>query len=308
MDKPHIFLGSSKQQEKLLQAITRGIEDVARVDPWMTSFNPGTTTLERLVELAHEVDFAAFVFAKDDWTAVSVPASSFAGVRSGFPARQCRSSKRASSVESSECAGPSSSMQAARNFRPICSVSRAYGSGDDPSEMKVLNEKLRKAIEKRRAPCPHRRPVVAILPDGAQPRGAFRREPPPDCAQPRRRAGAQWPVVAGRWPVVRDIPERSSAGKEGAFGSLLLLERRTAAAPERAKVGRDGGDPAGVRRARGWVLEDSCYTDPSVNARTVGVYLRADAEDMRILDGLDNRRRAKLIADRLKHWKAITTD
>ena len=75
MDKPRIFLGSSKQQEKLLQAITRGIEDVARVDPWMTSFNPGTTTLGRLLELAHEVDFAAFVFARDDWTTASPSAS-----------------------------------------------------------------------------------------------------------------------------------------------------------------------------------------------------------------------------------------
>jgi CAP12/Pycsar effector protein, TIR domain len=89
MDKPHIFLGSSKQQEKLLQAITRGIEDVARVDPWMTSFNPGTTTLERLVELAHEVDFAAFVFAKDDWTTARVPGIHYHWIRSGFTARQC---------------------------------------------------------------------------------------------------------------------------------------------------------------------------------------------------------------------------
>jgi hypothetical protein len=31
-------------------------------------FNPGVSTLERLVELTHEVDFAAFVFAQDDWT------------------------------------------------------------------------------------------------------------------------------------------------------------------------------------------------------------------------------------------------
>src|SRR6185312_11136478 len=70
-----IFLGSSGQQEKLVQALTRGLEDVARVEPWTTSFNPGTTTLERLLELAHEVDFAAFVFARDDWTATSPPAS-----------------------------------------------------------------------------------------------------------------------------------------------------------------------------------------------------------------------------------------
>ena len=75
MDKPRIFLGSSGKQAKLLQALTRGLEDVARVDPWTTSFNPGTTTLERLVELAHEVDFAAFVFARDDWTAANTSAS-----------------------------------------------------------------------------------------------------------------------------------------------------------------------------------------------------------------------------------------
>jgi hypothetical protein len=30
--------------------------------------NPGTTTLDRLLELTREVDFAAFVFARDDWT------------------------------------------------------------------------------------------------------------------------------------------------------------------------------------------------------------------------------------------------
>ena len=68
MDKPRIFLGSSGKQAKLLQALTRGLEEVAHVDPWTTSFNPGTTTLERLLELTHEVDFAAFVFAQDDWT------------------------------------------------------------------------------------------------------------------------------------------------------------------------------------------------------------------------------------------------
>src|SRR5262245_27557927 len=68
MDKPRIFLGSSGKQEKLLQELTRGLEDVAHVEPWTMSFNPGTTTMERLLELTREVDFAAFVFAQDDWT------------------------------------------------------------------------------------------------------------------------------------------------------------------------------------------------------------------------------------------------
>src|SRR5918998_6479139 len=66
--KPRIFLGSSGAQEKLLRALTRGLEDIADVDPWTTVFNPGVSTLDRLVELTREVDFAAFIFAQDDWT------------------------------------------------------------------------------------------------------------------------------------------------------------------------------------------------------------------------------------------------
>ena len=68
MTKPRIFLGSSGKQAKLLKAITRGLEDVADVEPSTTTFNPGRSTLDRLVELSQEVDFAAFVFAQDDWT------------------------------------------------------------------------------------------------------------------------------------------------------------------------------------------------------------------------------------------------
>ena len=40
MNKPRIFLGSSGKQAKLLQSITRGLEDVADVEPWTTTFNP----------------------------------------------------------------------------------------------------------------------------------------------------------------------------------------------------------------------------------------------------------------------------
>jgi hypothetical protein len=64
MNKPRIFLRSKGQQARLLQAITRGLEDVADVEPWTTTFNPGRSTLDRLVELSQEVDFAAFVFAR----------------------------------------------------------------------------------------------------------------------------------------------------------------------------------------------------------------------------------------------------
>ena len=59
----------------MLQALTRGLDDITHVEPWTTSFNPGTITLDRLLELAHEFDFAAFAFAQDDWTTASPQAS-----------------------------------------------------------------------------------------------------------------------------------------------------------------------------------------------------------------------------------------
>src|SRR5688572_31109751 len=85
MTKPRIFLGSSGKQQKLLQALTRGLEDVAHVVPWTTSFNPGTTTLGRLLELTREVDFAAFLFARDDWTTKNADTASLEGSGEAAP-------------------------------------------------------------------------------------------------------------------------------------------------------------------------------------------------------------------------------
>ena len=48
-------------------------------------------------------------------------------------------------------------------------------------------------------------------------------------------------------------------------------------------------------------------TDPRVNARTSGDYLRADPNDMNIMDGRDDRQRVELIAERLRHWKSIAS-
>lgn len=85
MSKPRIFLGSSGARKKLVQALTRGLQDVAHVDPWTAVFNPGTSTLARLVELTREVDFAAFVFARDDWTAANAPDAPPAGAGQASP-------------------------------------------------------------------------------------------------------------------------------------------------------------------------------------------------------------------------------
>ena len=158
----------------------------------------------------------------------------------------------------------------------------------------------------RTRPClPHRRPVVAVFPDGTHRAGAFRREPAEDFAGPRRHAGVDRPFVArGRHPV-SEILERSAEGDEGVFERVLRLEGRTAAAAERAAVGRDGGNPDGVAERASGYFTTRADTHPRVNTRTAGAYWRADPEDMTILDGRDDRKRAELIAERLRHWKSI---
>ena len=65
----------------MLDGIQRGLEDIAEVEPWTTTFNPGRSTLDRLVELSREVDFAAFVFAQDDWTTTDASESGEAAPR-----------------------------------------------------------------------------------------------------------------------------------------------------------------------------------------------------------------------------------
>ena len=47
--KPRIFLGSSAQQETLLQALTRGLADIADVDAWTTVSRYGLRCLCRSV-------------------------------------------------------------------------------------------------------------------------------------------------------------------------------------------------------------------------------------------------------------------
>lgn len=58
-------------------------------------------------------------------------------------------------------------------------------------------------------------------------------------------------------------------------------------------------------RAGGYWITRS-ETDPQVNARTSGVYVRTDLEDLSILDGRDDGKRAELIGERLKDWRSMT--
>ena len=44
--------------------------------------------------------------------------------------------------------------------------------------------------------------------------------------------------------------------------------------------------------------------DAGLNARTAGIYLRADPSDLEVLDGGNEEERAALIAQRLQEWKS----
>ena len=148
MDKPRIFLGSSGKQEKLIQALARGLSDIARVEPWTTSFNPGTSTLERLLELTREVDFAAFIFAQDDWTTGSPSAPAQPGPGQASP--------RDNVVFEAGLFGGVLGMRrtlilhasGAKLPTDLLGLTCVrYAGAMTPAETRVINQKIRKAIE-----------------------------------------------------------------------------------------------------------------------------------------------------------------
>jgi len=306
MTKPRIFLGSSGKQEKLLQALTRGLEDVAHVEPWTTSFNPGTTTLERLLELTREVDFAAFVFAQDDWTTNSPLPST--------PPGSGQASPRDNVVFEAGLFGGVLGMR--RTFILHASGSKLpsdllgltsvrYGEATTPAEIRVVNQKLRKAIEDEGR-------VSRIVGSWWQFSLTERTAREPSALSllriSRDRDGAL--EVAGRsWQEDGHLSARywSEAAKErkepsGVFYYWKGERPLDPNAPQLYGTGEIRMESA--ERASGyWTTHAD--THPSVDARTAGVYWRADPGDMDILDGGDDRKRAELVAERLRQWKSI---
>jgi hypothetical protein len=308
MNKPRIFLGSSSQQAKLLQALTRGLEDIADVEPWTSSFNPGTTTLERLFELLHEVDFAAFVFARDDWTTHSPPASD--------PKESGQASPRDNVVFEAGLFGGVLGMR--RTFILHASGAKLpsdllgltcirYGGTLTTAEMREINQKLRKAIENEGR-------IAAIEGLWWQFSMTERSAREPSAVSllriSRDRTGTL--ELAGRsWQADGTLSARywSEVAKERKDPSGIFYywngERpRHPNAPQLDGTGEIKVESAD--RANGYFKTRS-ETDPQLGERTSGVYLRADPEDLAILDGRDDRKRAELIAERLSHWQSITS-
>jgi hypothetical protein len=303
MDKPRIFLGSSTAQIPLVEALTVGLADVADVEPWMSVFNPGTTTIERLLELTHQVDFAAFVFAQDDWTS-DTPAATAAPI----------ASPRDNVVFEAGLFGGVLGMR--RTF-----ILHAKGAklptdllgltsiryADAEVDAADLLEKLRSAILARTA----ERPATI---DGAWWQFSLTARTPGEPSAlsllhvTREPSGAL--AIAGRsWGEDGSLTARywSEASRERTAPSGIFYyfngERpRDPNAPHIDGTGEILLESAD--RATGyWITSTSA--DAAINARTSGVYLRADPADAAVLDGDGIEGRAALIATQLKRWQAL---
>jgi hypothetical protein len=308
MTKPRIFLGSSGQQLKLLQALTRGLQDVAQVEPWTTSLTPGTSTLDRLVELAHQVDFAAFVFARDDWTTTTSPAAS-------LPPGTAQASPRDNVVFEAGLFGGVLGMrrtfiihsQGAKLPTDLLGlISIRYGDATTLSEVKILNQKLRQAIETEgrlsrieglwwqfslTARGPREPSAISLLLISRDRDGAL------------EVSGRSWQEDGSLSARYRSEATKERKEPSGVFYYWQGERPRDPNAPElygTAEIRLESVD-----RASGYWTTRAA-NDPSLNARTSGVYWRAEPEDLSVMDGSDDRQRAEMISERLGRWKALT--
>jgi hypothetical protein len=304
--KPRIFLGSSGQQEKLVQALTRGLEDIADVDPWTAVFSPGVSTLERLVELTREVDFAAFVFAQDDWTTKGASPDEASG----------QASPRDNVVFEAGLFGGALGMR--RTFILHANgaklptdllglTSIRYEPDTTPAIVGQINEKLRKAIAAEGR-------LSRLEGDWWQLSLTARTELEPSAISlltiRRDRAGAL--EVAGRsWQADGTLSARywSEASKErvdpaGIFYFWKGERPRDPNAPQLEGTGEIKLES--VDRAAGYWTTRSDGPD-AFHARTSGIYVRADPGDMAVLDGADAAERVALIERRLEEWKSLAS-
>jgi Predicted nucleotide-binding protein containing TIR-like domain len=302
--KPRIFLGSSAQQEKLLAALTRGLQDIADVDAWTTVFNPGVSTLGRLVELTREVDFAAFVFAQDDWTARGASPEAASG----------QASPRDNVVFEAGLFGGALGIR--RTFILHANgaklptdllglTSIRYDPDTTPAIVRQINHKLRKAIAAEGR-------ISRLEGDWWQLSLTARTELEPSAVSlltiSRDRAGAL--QVSGRsWQADGTLSARywSEAAKErvdpaGIFYFWRGERPRHPDVPQLEGTGEIKLES--VDRAGGyWTTRSEGAS--AFHARTSGIYLRADPGDAAVLDGNAAADRAALIERRLQEWKSF---
>jgi hypothetical protein len=303
--KPRIFLGSSGKQTKLVNALARGLADIAEVEPWTSVFNPGVSTLDRLVELTDQVDFAAFVFALDDWTTAG------AAAEAGVPGQ---ASPRDNVVFEAGLFGGALGMR--RTFILHARGAKLptdllgltvvrYPEALTPADMRAVNDKLRKAIEDegRRS---------RLEGDWWQHSLTLRSEREPSAISllriARDREG-NLGIVGRAWQEDGTLSARywSEACRERRDPPSIVYFHQ-GERPRHPNAPRFEGSGEirleSVDRASGyWTTRSDA--DPGLHERTSGIYLRADPGDMRILDGDDFEARLALITLRLREWRAL---
>jgi hypothetical protein len=314
MAKPRIFLGSSGKQAKFLQVLGRGLADVADVHPWTTSFNLGATAIEQLLELTRDVDFAAFVFAGDDWTSPTAT-----------PTADPTATATATATGAGQASPRDNVVFEAGLFGGVLGMRRTFilhaAGAKLPSDLLGLT-----AVRYGGTGAAEARQVVAKLRAAIETQGALAR-------------------IEGWWwqfsLTERSTPEPSAVSllriSRGRSGALELAGRAwredgSLSARFRSEATRERIDPSGIfyyftgERPRdpnapaidgtGEILLESAdraagYFTTRMEAyenvihRTSGVYLRADDEDSAVVDAIDNTARAALIAERIQRWRAI---
>ncbi len=300
MNKPRIFLGSSGKQANLLEAITRGLEDVADVEPWTTTFNPGRSTLDRLVELSQEVDFAAFVFAQDDWTAAEASESGEASPRDNvvFEAGLFGGAlgiRRTFILHANGSKLPT-------DLLGLTAVRYDPAAGSE--EVEAINDKLRKAIETEG----HRGPIVGLWWQLSQ---TMRTEKEPSAVSllriSRDRDGSL-NLLGRSWREDGTLSARywSEAAKErrDPAGIFYCWRGERPLDPDAPQIeGTAEIKVESTDRATGyWITRSD--RDQGLYARTAGVYFRADPGHLQVLESGTEEERAKLIAERLEEWKS----
>ena len=261
---------------------------------------------QKVVELTREVDFAAFVFARDDWTTKTPPAAEAADAGQASP--------RDNVVFEAGLFGGVLGMrrtfilhaQGAKLPTDLLGLTSVrYDGATGLAEVAAISDKLRKAIEDE---------------------GRF-----------ARIEGVWWqfaltertehePSALGLLKISRVRGGNLEVSGRG-WGRDGRLSSRYA-----SKAARETHDPEGIfyywngerpldadtpqlngtgeihlespdRGSGYWTTRSD--SDASVKARTSGIYWRADPDDMAILDGRDDQQRAALIAARLNEWEAV---
>jgi len=305
--KSRIFLGSSVQQEKLLQALTRGLQDIADVEPWTTVFNPGVSTLDRLVELTREVDFAAFLFAHDDWTVKGTSPEAAAAAGQDAP--------RDNVVFEAGLFGGALGMRRtfilhARGAKLPTDLlgltTIRYDPDTTPAIVRQINQTLRKTIEAQGR-------ISRLEGDWWQLSITTRTELDTSAVSllsiTRDRLGAL--EVSGRsWDADGGLTTRyrSEASKErldpaGVFYFWKGERPRDQDAPEFEGTGEIKLES--VDRANGYYIVTRSNSPEHFHVKTSGIYLRADPGDKAVLDSTNAAERAALLQRRIEEWRAL---